>query len=138
MRRRNMTLGAVLSIALIAGVAWHGERNHAVPRPPPPRARTVELDPLPPVEPDSAANMDSDDEKPRPKAAVAPMQPDMVAAMPPVYAFTQPVEPPRPATDIQDGATIPQDRSILGPNAQTYHLSQLDRVPIVRYQARPE
>jgi len=138
MRRRDIILGALLSIALIAGVAWYGEFTHGVPIKRPPPDKPTVLEPLP-VDPDPAVKTETDADKPRPqKEAIVPVQPDIPLPKPPVGAFTQPVEPPRPVSDTRDVAVIPQDRGYADPRDQPFELSQLDRAPIARYQARPE
>jgi|CZKI01.1.fsa_nt_gi protein TonB len=139
MRRRNFIVGALFSIALIAGVAWYGERTHWVPPLAPPPTRAPDPFPLPPVEPDPTAKAETDEDKPRPKVeAAAPVQPDIISAKPPADAFTQPIEPPRPVTNIREMTTIPQDRTYSDLKDQPFELSQLDNPPIVKYQARPE
>jgi len=138
MRRRDLILGALFSIALIAGVAWYGEITRGVPfkRPPPDKPTVIE--PLPPVDPDPV-NTRTDDDKPKPhNDAVVPVQLDIAVAKPPAGAFTQQVEPIRPTTDTKGVATIPPDRDYSGLGDQPLELSQLDRAPIARYQARPE
>jgi protein TonB len=139
MRRRNFIIGALFSIALIAGVGWYGERTHWVPPRPPPPKKPTDVFALPPVEPDPAVKPETDEDRPKEKNdVVVPAQQDIATAKPPVDAFTQPIEPPRPVTNVRDITTIPLDRSYADPRDQPFELSQLDNVPIVRYQARPE
>jgi protein TonB len=139
-RRRDIIIGALFSIALMAGVAWYGERTRWVPPTrEPPTPRRTDVFPLPPVEPDQAVKTEADEDRPRQKdPVVVPVQQDSVAAKLPPDAFTQPIEPPQPVTSVRGLTSIPPDRAYGDPKDRPFELSQLDNPPIVRYQARPD
>jgi len=136
MRRRNLTLAAVFSVALIAGFAWWGEQTHfrAFHRPPPGKPPT----PTPFVlEPDPPAPVDATNTAPRPKdeAVARPELPD-TPAKPAINDIVVPIEPPHPQVDIKM-TKIPPGDDRGGLAAHPFDPSQLDQVPTARFQARP-
>jgi periplasmic protein TonB len=135
MRRRNLTFAALLSVVLIAGVAWWGEQTHfRVFRKPPEKPPALvpfllDPDPPPPVE--------EKDAPPKPVADLLapPVLPDS-PAKPMAADFIVPIEPPRPNVDIK------MDRIPTGPGGQgladrILNLSDLDQAPVAIYKARP-
>src|ERR1700691_301044 len=108
MHSRNTVIGALFSIALIAAVALYGERTHWVRPPAPPAERITSIFTMPPVELDPKIETDTDKDRTRKEDIAVPSQNDTPRPDPPPEAFTQPIEPPRPQTNIPDTARIPQ------------------------------
>jgi protein TonB len=135
MRRRNLAFAAVISIALIAGVAWWGDISHfrivhRTPEKPPAEIPfTIDSDPPPPIE--------MTDSHPKPvKEDVAPPSIPDSPAKPTVSDFTVPIEPPRPNVNVtMDKIPTGWGDGPLGGHA--FDPSQLDQPAVVVYQARP-
>jgi periplasmic protein TonB len=138
MRRQDLLVGALFSIALVTAVAWYGERTHWV-RPISTRHdTTIVAFPLPPLDPDPQEIADAGNAKSSKEEVTIPAQPDLPRINPPDNSFTQPIEPARPNTDFQDTDKIPN----LGPSGpistRPFDPSQLDQQAVPRFQAKPE
>jgi protein TonB len=133
-----MILGALISIALIAGVAWYGERTHFHATRPPPPGPTPKVPPFT-VEPDPPVRVDVEDARPVPHDEVAapPMQPDVPQAAAQPNDITVPLEPPPLVANASDMAKIPPGRS--GDNAaiHAFDPGQLEQQPVVKYRDSP-
>ena len=136
MHRRNLIIGALFSISLISGVAWYGERTHwkKPARPPEPRIVVVDF-PLPTPEP---TELPEEKQEAAKEQVSVPSQPDTLPPHSPIKPFEQPIEPPRPQTDFQDTAKIPQDGFGGHAPMKILNLSDLDQKPIAKYQGSPE
>jgi protein TonB len=135
MRRRNLTFAALLSIVLIAGVAWWGEMTHfhalhRTPDKPPTQVPfVIDTDPPPPL--------DVSDENPKPvKDDFAPPSIPDSPAKPTVPDFVVPIEPPRPNVDVKMDR-IPTGHSDHAIGDRPFNLSDLDQAPAIKYQASP-
>lgn len=135
MRRRNLTFAALLSIVLIAGVAWWGEithfhASHRSPDKPPAQVPfVIDADPTPPLD------VSDEHAKPAKDDFAPPSIPDS-PAKPTVPDFTVPIEPPRPNVDVRMDR-IPTATSDSGIRERAFNLSDLDQMPAVKYQASP-
>jgi TonB family protein len=136
-RRGNLALSALIALALLAGFAWYGERTHGSPFGKPIRDITVDLKPMPALEQEPADRNPDSPQEPAgaEKKPVPVMQADLPAPSRP-DAFTQPVEPP-PVVATEHTTTRNIDTSGL-PGPGTFDPSQVDQVPGIRVQVRPE
>jgi protein TonB len=136
MPRQDLITSGALVVALMAAVAWLGERTHYIAPPAAQRASSVTQMTLAPTpEPDEEVVEDRD----QPRKAlekIAPQQQDTIAPAAP-DAFKQPIEPPALPSD-RGVLQIPDMRS--GPPAgeHPFDLSQLDQPPVATFQARPD
>jgi protein TonB len=136
MRRRNLTISAVITVVLIGGLAWYGERTHGIPFRPVKDPIAV-LKPMPPfeVEPAERTPDPSQEQKPAEKKPIPDSQEDQVAPRP-SDAFTQPVEPP-PVVATEHNSLRDVAMNV-APGPDAFDPSQVDQMPAVRFQARPE
>ena len=136
MNRRNLLIGALFSVALIAGVAWYGERTHWIrPKaPPPPPVITMVM---PPLEPEPKDPPESKDKSAKEEISV-PVQRDTPRPDPPLTSFKQDIEPPRPVNNIQDTARIPLGSIGDGTSTVIVDLSELDQQPVAKFQVSPQ
>ena len=132
-----MILGALISVALIAGVAWYGEKTHFHATRPPPPGPTPKVPPFT-VEQDPPVNVDVDNAKPRPQEEVAapPMQPDIPQATAQPNEITVPLEPPPVATNTKLDR-IPPNRGDGGSTLPVFNPDQLEQQPVAKYRATP-
>jgi len=138
MNRRNLVLGALATVASVALIAWVGEitgRYHVIPRRPAPALPP--MPPLPPVQAEPVERADSDDAK-RVSPVAAPSQPDPPKPEPAIDRFTQAAEPIQMPVKFTDTTVIPPNRGIPDTAIEILSLSQLDKAPILIYQARPD
>ncbi len=128
--------GALFSIALIAGVAWYGEKTHFRALRPPAREPTPTPTPFV-LSPDPVENPDSGNAKPQPKEDVVapPAQPDVPQAKLP-DDFTVPLEPPPVSMDPKM-VRIPQGPGGTGPAQPIFDPGQLEQQPVVKYRDAP-
>jgi protein TonB len=137
MQRPDLIPGALFAIALVAGVAWYGERRHAAPPPPRSAENYVTIEAPPPVEPDPV-KVEDDAEKPRAKELVPPLQPETITFNPPPDRFRQRMEPPPPPSSQEGTRVIPGGALDFGAGSRAFNLSQLDQAPLARFQSSPE
>jgi protein TonB len=138
MRRQDLLVGALFSIALITAVAWYGERTHGV-RPVLTTHDTTVVDfPLPPLDPDPLDMTEADKANASKEMVAVPALPDSPRLNPPDNPFTQPIEAPRPDTNIQDTDRIPNLRPGGPISTEPFNPSQLDQQAAARVQAKPE
>jgi periplasmic protein TonB len=135
MRPRNLLIGALFSIVLIAAVAWYGERTHWVRPHAPPPEKLVEIT-MRPLDPEPTEIPEANSEKSAKEEVTIPMQRDTPQPNPPEKAFTQPIEPPQPVNDIHDVSKIPNFNP--GGGIAPFNPSQLDQQADVRVQTKPE
>ncbi len=135
MRRRNLTIAALFTVVLIAGVAWWGNLTHfklvrrTPDKPPAETPFPMPQDPPPPVE--------VTDNPPKPvKEDVAPPSLPDSPAKPTLTDIVQPIEPPRPNVDVAMNK-IPSDWGQGALAQHTFDIAQLDQPPVAVFQARP-
>ena len=136
-RRRSLTLSALIALALLGGFAWYVERTHGSPFRRHDRDTAVALKPMPPLEQDPAdRSPDAQQEQSNAEKKPVPvMQPDSPAPKTP-ESFTQPVEPPPVVATEHTSLKNVEPGALPGPGA--LDPSQVDQMPAVRSQARPE
>jgi len=137
MPRQDLMTSGALVVALMAAVAWLGERTHYVAPPAALRASSATQTTLStPPEPDEQAEEASNQPK-KVLEKVAPEQQDYITAAPQANAFTQRVEPPAPPSD-GGLMQIPEMGPGTGVGGKPFDLSQLDQPPVAVFEARPE
>lgn len=133
-RRRNLAFSASFTVLLIAGIAWYGERTHAIP---PIHLITITRpeDPFPlPPEPPTLVDDNRASKAQRPEVA-APELPDTLVAPRP-NDITVPIEPIQPIVD-NHLVKIPDGGGGGGVTFHPFNLSQLDEQPAIKYSSRP-
>ncbi len=136
MRRQNLVPSALVTVAIIAGFAWYGERTHAAPSRMVPPVADIVVRPIPTVEPDTAIEPNANDDRRKQQPVEAPYrQADTVAVDPPKAAFTQPMEPP-PLPGVKEAA-IATGFTDFSPQSVVLNPSDLDQMPVPKYQASP-
>jgi protein TonB len=136
MNRPNLILGAVVSITLIAGVAWYGQRTiYHPPLPVKPLPTPKPTDFV--VNPEPVEVTEENSSKPRMKEdVVAPEIPDTPQPAKPDI-FTVPVEPPQPIPFDPTVTKIPQGPRGPGSKTPVWDPGQLDRQPVASFRATP-
>jgi protein TonB len=137
MNRLNLMLGAVLSITLIAGIAYYGEiTGHfhpaLMPTPgptPTPTPFVLNSDPVEVTDTSTPRQQTKED------VVSPPMQPDTPQAKLP-DAFTVPLEPP-PAPFDPNIAKIPQGPRGTVSTPHIWDPGQLEQQPVPKYRAIP-
>jgi protein TonB len=138
MNRLNLLLGAILSLTLIAGVAYYGEiTGHFHPLPARPPGPTPTPTPFV-LNPDPVEVTDPTDARPQAKEDVAspPVNQDYPQPAPP-DRFTVPVEPPPPAPFDPNLTKIPQGPRGTGLTPRIWDPGQLEQPPIARVKIPP-
>ena len=135
--RRDLIIGGVFSLAVIVGVAWVGELTKGGP----PKARhkeveTLELIPIPKIEPDEPPP--DDDEKPTP----VDFAPPQLADVPQVItdtSFVQPLQTPPPDNiKIAKGQIIiPESGTGWAKGIRIFDLNELDQTPVETFTVDP-
>jgi protein TonB len=137
---RTWVIAAVVSLLLHVGFFFGGQllKPHPTPKPVTQETPTVELIPIPPVEPDKSEDVPDLAEMPDVSDMVPPMQVDLPSAT--NSPFVQQIQPPSPDVSRPVGViTIPMSRpggtgSGLG---NIFELANLDQAPVPRSQPKP-
>jgi periplasmic protein TonB len=136
--RKGRLVGFAVTVTLEFLIAWLGNRTHYVP-PPVVRSDEVRLQiVLPKLEPDPVDDIVEQSSQAADQAELAPpMQTDVPQAITP-ESFVQQIEPPPPDFSelAKNVVKIPENRTNFG-KITVLDISELDRVPIPRFRARP-
>jgi protein TonB len=137
MNRLNLLLGAILTIALIAGVAYYGEITGHFHAQPPPKPEPPPALPTFTVTPDPVEVPDPNSARPQARQDVAapPVIPD--APQPPrPDSFTVPLEPP-PVSFDRNMRVIPPGGGGGGNTSPVFTIDQLEQPPVPRVRVSP-
>jgi len=137
MNRLNLLLGAILSLTLIAGLAYYGEITghfHPVIKPPPgptptPTPFTYNSDPVEIMDPNTPMQKPKEDVVARPEIADNPLPPRP-------ENFTVPVEPP-PVFFDRSLTVIPPGRGGGGNTTPVFTVDQLEQAPGAKVRISP-
>ncbi len=138
MNRLNLLLGAIISITLIAGVAYYGEITghfHIIPTPAPGPTPAPTPFTLPP-EPVEVADTNTPKQKAREDIAAPPTNTDYPHPAKP-EEFTVPVEPPQPIPFDTKMTKIPQGPRGPDSTAHVWDPGQLEQQANAKYKATP-
>jgi len=140
--RRDLIIGILVS-ALLHGGIWAssfigGEVKQVIVEEELP---TIELMPMPELEPEDIDPADIDDEAPAERVEFAPPMATDVPQLVTVDSFVQQVQPPPPegVKPVAGVIAIPQGRLRgLGEGVQVFDINTLDQKPMPRVQIQPQ
>ena len=140
--RRDLIIGLLIS-ALIHAAAFFGDRlfpKHQVVVVKQKEAPTIQLQEMPPIEPDEPEKVETTDEPVKPMDFAPPMQTDVPQVVTDT-SFVQRIQPPppenvKPATGI---VAIPENRDMSQfRGMKVFDINSLDQRPIARFQPPPQ
>jgi protein TonB len=135
---RNLIIGLVISMLLHTGFFFGGQilKAHPAPKVAKKETPTIELMPIPPVEPDKPEDVPDNEEKPDISDIVPPMQADMPSLSD--SPFTQQIQPPpNPNGKLTGVIAIPTGKPGGSGNGNIFDLASLDQKPEPRFQPSP-
>ncbi|MBW8782652.1 MAG: energy transducer TonB [Verrucomicrobia bacterium] len=132
---RNLVIGLVLSLLLHAGFIFGGQilKAHPGPKQVKKEAPTVELMPIPPMEPDKPEDVPDPADKPDISDIVPPMQADLPSIVDSPFSQQMQAIPPQGLTKIGGGLSIPKGRP---GGEKVFDIASLDQKPEARFQPK--